>query len=74
MSDAPKINYDALASRGRRRREREADAWMSANIAVDPASIGGEVRLIVEGRTFIVSGRLAKGLRSLAAGTIDDED
>lgn len=65
---------EAARARSRRQREREADAFMSASVAVDPASIGGEVRLLIEGHTFIVHGRLAKGLRALAAGTIDDAE
>jgi hypothetical protein len=28
---------------------------------------------VIDGRTFVVRGALANGMRSLAAGTIDDE-
>lgn len=61
-------------ARSRRKRERDADAFMSANVSVYPAKRGGDVLLIVEGRIFMVTGSLAKGLRSLAAGTIDENE
>lgn len=41
-------------------------ATLHATVVVDDGDMGGEVRLLIEGRTFIVSGRLRTGLRDLA--------
>ncbi len=38
----------------------------SATLIVDPPEIGGETILIVEGRKFVLRGRVVRGLRSLA--------
>lgn len=50
---------------------RDAKGTFSAVVIVDPKDMGGEVRLLVEGRTFIVSQRLKKGLRAMAAEISD---
>ncbi len=37
----------------------------TATVIVDDKDIGGEVRLLVEGRTFILRGGVVRGLRDL---------
>jgi len=46
---------------------RDAQGTFNAVVIVDPKSIGGEVRILIEGRTFVVSDRLKRGLRAMAA-------
>lgn len=46
---------------------RDASGTFSALVIVDPKDLGGEVRMLINGRVFIVSGRLKRGLRAMAA-------
>lgn len=44
-----------------------------ATVVVDGSDIGGEVRLLVGGRTYVVSGSLKRGLRDLADAAAHDK-
>lgn len=46
-------------------------ATYSATVIVDPPHLGGDVTLIINGRTFIVRGALKRGLKSLAKEAAD---
>lgn len=46
---------------------RDAQGTFAATIIVSPKNQGGDVTIVVEGRTFVVSSRLKAGLRAMAA-------
>lgn len=62
----------AAAKSKRTRSKPFPGGTFTATVIVDRGS-RGEVRMLIDGRTFIVHGSLANGMRSLASGTIDDE-
>lgn len=38
---------------------------LSAVVIVDPADLGGEVRMLIDGNTFVLRGGIVRGLREL---------
>jgi hypothetical protein len=53
---------------------RDTEGTFVATIIVDSKAIGGDVTILVEGRTYRVSGRLKRGLRAMAAEIADGKD
>jgi len=53
-------------------KRRDPGGTLSATIIVDPPDIGGEVRMIVEGRTFVLRGGVVQGLRKVCADRAHD--
>lgn len=46
--------------------DKNAGGTFDAVVVIDPKDIGGEIRLLVDGCRFVVTGRLARGLREMA--------
>lgn len=53
---------------------RDAKGTFSATVVVDSKTIGGDVTLLIEGRTFVVSGALKRGLRAMASEIADGDE
>lgn len=51
---------------------KKSGGTFQATVIVDDSDMGGEVRMLIEGRTFIISGGLRKGLRDLADTSAHD--
>lgn len=53
---------------------RDAKGTFTATVIIDSKDIGGDVTLMIEGRTFIVNGNLKRGLRAMASEIADGKD
>lgn len=47
-------------------KKKDIGATFSAVVIVDPPSMGGEVRMLIDGHTFVLRGRVVRGLRNMA--------